>query len=90
MSWRTTAAVLIVVVSIIIVQSLITDPLIRILDALAGSGDYSDVAGTGLDGGALITGFAGDWLNMGLVLIFGIMAWGIARVVRKELTRGRI
>lgn len=90
MSWRATAAALIVVVSVIIVQSLVTDPLINILESLAGTGDYSNVAGTGLDGGALITGFAGDWLNMGLILIFGIMAWAIARVVRRELTRGRI
>lgn len=90
MSWRTTAAVLIVIVSVVILQSLVADPLIQVLDALAGSGDYSNVAGTGLDGGALITGFAGDWLNMGLILIFGIMAWGIARVVRRELTRGRV
>lgn len=90
MSWRTTAAALIVIVSVVIVQSLVADPLIRILDKLANSGDYSDVAGTGLDGDALITSFAGDWFNMGLILIFGIMAWAIARVVRRELTRGRL
>jgi len=90
MSWRTASAVLIVVLAVVIVQALVVDVLIQILDALASSGDYSDVAGTGVDGESLIRGFPGAWFNMGLILIFGIMAWGIARVVRKELTRGRV
>lgn len=90
MSWQTASAVLIVIVATTILTTVMIDPLIQILDALANSGDYADVAGTGLDGESLITGFAGDWLNMTLILIFGIMAWGVARVVRRELTQGRV
>jgi len=90
MSWRTVSVVLIVVASVAILQSLLADPLIQVLNALASSGDYSNVAGTGMNGNTYITGLAGSWLNMGLVLIFGIMAWGLARVLRRELTRGRL
>lgn len=89
MSWRTVATVLIVVFLIAVVQSALAGPLVQITSSLNDTGDYGDLDGVeGYDGNSVISGMASDWFNMGLVAMFGMMAYGIARVVRRELTRG--
>lgn len=89
MSWRTIAAVLIVVFSLALVQSVLAAPFISITSDLNDTGDYSNLEGVdGYNGNTVIDSLMGDWFNMGLVGMFGIMVWGVARVVRNELTRG--
>lgn len=84
MSWRTAAAVLVVIFSIVVIQSVLIGPLVEVQNGLNETGDYdSDY----LDGNSIITDLPETWANMGLVLIFGIMTWGIWRAVREELTR---
>lgn len=85
MSWRTIAAVLTVIFLISLIQSAMADPLTMLASAFSDTGTYGFA---GLDGNAYITGLPSTWFNMGLVAMFGLMVWGLARVVRQELTRG--
>lgn len=89
MSWRVVATVLTVVTVLVIVQSALASPLHETTTQLNETGDYGDLDGvSGYDGNQVITGLWDDWMKMGLIGMFGIMLWGTARVVRKELTRG--
>lgn len=93
MSWKTIATVLIVVFALALVQASLAGPMVTVQDSLNESaGDIQIDTGPGqsFDGNSIITGMMGHWFNMGLVAMFGIMAWATARVVRKELTQGRI
>lgn len=83
MSWRTVAAVMIVIFTFIIVWVVMADPLVSIADAFIEL-DTSGQFNTDSKIDAMVRG----WFNMILVGVFGIMAWGIWRVIRKELTRG--
>ena len=85
MSWRTAAVVLTVIMAVVVLQAALADPLISVGDQLNDTGDYSNDA---YDGNALITSLSKSWINMGTVLIFGIMAYGVATVIKRELTRG--
>ena len=85
MSWRTAAAVLIAIFAIVLVQSALAGPFMTFSTALNSTGDYS---GGQIDANSFITGIPGAWFNMGLVAMFGLMLWAVARVVRRELTRG--
>lgn len=90
MSWRTAAAVLIVVFAIAVVQAALAGPFTSVQTSLNQTGDYGDLEGAGpdYDGNDIITSLIGDWFNMGLVAMFGAMVWGVWRVVRREITRG--
>lgn len=89
MSWRTIATVLIVVFAVAIVQAALAAPLNSVLGDLNDTGDYSDLDGVDdYNGNSIIGGLWSSWMNMGLVAMFGMMVWGVARVVRRELTRG--
>lgn len=88
MSWRIIATVLVIVFSIVLLQSALAGPLMETSERLNESGDYSDNGH--FDGNQIISDMPGHWFNMGLVAIFGIMAWGAWRVIREELTRGRL
>lgn len=89
MVWKTAAAVLVAVFSLAVLQAALADPAAEVTTQLNETGDYSDLEGvSGYNGNDVITGLLGDWLNMGLMAMFGLMAWGSWRVVRKELTRG--
>lgn len=85
MSWKTAATALIVIFVIVLLQSVLAGPFVQIQEGLNETGDHSNEY---YDGNSLITGWVSDWFNMGLVAIFGLMTWAVARVVRKELTRG--
>lgn len=87
MSWRIVATVMIVVFAIVVGQAALADPLLETSSSLNESGDYSN---DHFDGNDIITSLPGKWFNMGLVGAFGVMAWGAWRVVREELTRGRL
>lgn len=87
MSWRIVATVMIIVFAIVLAQGALAGPLIQTGEKLNQSGDYSNPH---FDGNQIIGDMPGHWFNMGLVAIFGIMLWGAWRVVREELTRGRI
>lgn len=88
MSWRIIATVTITVFAIIIGQAVLIGPLHQTADAINETGDYSDNGH--FDGNSLIYNIVYDWANMGLIAIFGVMLWGSWRIVRKELTRGRL
>lgn len=93
MSWKTATTVLIVIFAIAVAQSILADPAVTIQSSLnETAGDVSIDTGPGEDfnGNAHITGILGDWFNMGLIGMFGIMMWGLARAVRRELTKGRL
>lgn len=90
MSWRTIAAVLVVVFTLVMVSTIFASPLVQIMDGLQSSGDYGDdEGGHDFDGEQRMEDLQDSWFNMTLLGIFGFMAWGVARVVRKELTRSR-
>jgi len=83
MSWRTIAAVLIVVFSMLAIWATMADPLVQIANAfidLETSGQFNT--------DSKINRMVQSFFNMILVGVFGVMAWGIWRVVRRELTRG--
>lgn len=85
MASRTILTVIIVVFGATIVWVGMADPLIQIGAA------FKDIETSGQFGkNALIDGMIGSWFDAILILVFGIMLWGTVRVVRKELTRGRL
>lgn len=85
MSWRTAATLLIIVFVLLLLQATLAGPAVQISDDLNATGDYDNDHFNGND---RITGYVSDWFNMGLVAVFGMMLWGVARVIRRELTRG--
>jgi len=87
MSWRTIATVFIVVFAIVIGQGILAGPILEVADGLNGAGDYENEH---FDGNQMIADLPGQWFNMGLLAAIGIMAWGAFRVLREELTRGRL
>lgn len=85
MATRTILTVIIVIFAATAVWVGLADPLVQLGDAFKGietSGQFGK--------NSLIDTMISSWFNMILVLIFGIMAWGVIRVMRKELTRGRL
>lgn len=89
MSWRVLATVMVVIFALAVAQAALASPLHEVTSKLNDTGDYSNLEGVdGYDGNAVIGNMFGHWMNMGLMGMFGIMLWGVARVVRRELTRG--
>jgi hypothetical protein len=86
MAWKTVATVVIVVTSILLAQMVLAGPLEETETKLNETGNYSNEH---FDGNQRITDQLGNWYNMGKVAVFGLMFWGVAWVVRKELTRRR-
>lgn len=83
MGWRTVAAVMIVVFSILAVWATMADPLVQISNA------FIEIETSGqLNTDSKINTLVGSVFNMILVGVFGILAWGFWRVIRRELTRG--
>jgi len=87
MSWKTVAIILAVVFLVVTVQSILADPLVEVASDFNETGDHSTEF---YDGNKLITDLPGAWLNMGLVVIFGLMAYGVAVVIKREATRGKL
>lgn len=84
MGWKTAAAVLVVVFSVVLLQAMLADPIKTYQDGLNKSGNYTN---DHFNGEETIQNVITSWFNMGWVLIFGIMGWGIYRAIRRELTR---
>jgi TRAP-type C4-dicarboxylate transport system permease small subunit len=85
MSWRTVAAVVIAVFSLTIIWVTLGDPLIQIANS------FKDIGTSGqFNYDSKIDGLVGTWFNTILVAVFGLMAWGAWRLLRRELTRGGI
>jgi hypothetical protein len=85
MAIRTGTTVIIVIFAATVVWVGLADPLVQIGAAFKGidtSGQFGKTA--------LIDGMISSWFNAILILVFGIMAWGVIRVVRRELTRGNL
>jgi len=83
MSWRTVAAVFIAVFAFLVVLGTMADPLVQIADAFIGletSGQFNT--------DSKINTLVSAVFNSILIGIFGLLAWGIWRVIRRELTRG--
>lgn len=86
MGWKTVATVIAVVFVLALTQIVMAGPLASIIGAFDDSGDYENDY---FDGNRIMNDLMNDWFTMGLVAIFGVMMWGFARVLRRELTRGR-
>lgn len=85
MSWRTIATIMTVVFVAVAAWMTLADPLLSVAEAFKGletSGYF------GYD--ARVDGLVGSFFNMFLVLIFGVIAWGVWWVIRRELSTGRI
>lgn len=87
MSWKTVATVLTVVFAVAVVQATAIGPVHDLEDGFTDNIDYNNEYYSVQD---RISGYIDAWINMGLIAIFGMMGWGIARIVRKELTRGQL
>lgn len=85
MSWRTIATVMIVLFATMILWTVSVDPLRQVGDSFKeiddGQGDF-DIPGQ-------IDGKLRGYENMFLILAFGVMTWGLWRILRRELTRSR-
>lgn len=84
MTWRTVAAVMVVIFLIAVIQSIMAGPLVTVSESFNQTGDYD------LDGNlnnSFITDLPNAWFNMGLVGMFMFLGWGVARVVRREITQ---
>jgi len=86
MSWRTVATAMIVIFVLLLLQVTLAGPMTRTVDSLNETGDYNN---THFNGNTLITGYLGSWFNMILVGTFGMLGWAGARILRREITRGR-
>lgn len=86
MSWKTAATVLIVVFVLLALQATLAGPMTQTLDALNETGDYNN---SHFNGNDLIPGYISSIFNMILIGVFGMMGWGAARILRREITRGR-
>lgn len=86
MSWKTAATVMIVVATLSLVLASLVGPAATVTSKLNETGDYDNEH---FDGNNLIGSWLGDWINMVLIGMFGIMMWGAARVMRREVFRGR-
>ena len=86
MAWKTISTVIIVVVAIGLAQMFLIGPLFNVQNSLNETGDYSNQY---FDGNSIMTGLPGTWLNMGLIGMFGVMTWGLFRIVRRERLGGR-
>lgn len=85
MSWRTAATLMIVVFVMLIVLSVMADPLVQIANA------FQDLETSGqFNTDSKIDANVNAWFNMVLVGIFGIFGWATWRVLRRELTRGQL
>lgn len=83
MGWRTIAAVFIAVFAFLVVGATMADPLVQIANA------FQDIQTSGqLSTDSKIDRLVASWFNQILVAIFGILLWGVWRVIRRELTRG--
>lgn len=83
MGWRTVAAVMIAVFAFLAVWVTMADPLVQI------SNTFIDIETSGqLNTDSKITSLVDSLFNMILAGVFGILMWGIWRVIRRELTRG--
>jgi len=84
MSWRVVAAVMIAIFSIVIVSAATAEPLRQTTDALedldGADSDVSEQADSGIRA----------YGNLILILSFGIIGWGAWRVLRREITEGRL
>jgi len=86
MSWRTAASLIIVVFVLLLLQITLAGPMTATVDALNETGDYDNQY---FDGNSLIPGFLSNWFDMILIGVFGMMGWASARILRREITRGR-
>lgn len=84
-SWRVAATVIIVVFTATIAWTTLSDPLVQTGNAFQSISTSGQLATD-----TKISGMINGFFNMFLVLIFGLFAWGAWRVLRRELTRGRL
>lgn len=85
MAWRTAATVIIVVFALIIIWMTMADPLVQVANA------FQDIETSGnLGTNSKIDSMVRGWFNMILVAVFGFLGWGVWRVLRRELTQGRL
>lgn len=85
MAWRTVATVVIVVFVAVLTWTVLADPLVETGEDFKGL-DPKD--GDQIDPSTRIDEMIGGFFDMFLILVFGVMGWGLWRIFRKEITRG--
>jgi hypothetical protein len=82
MSWRAGVTALIVIFALVVVWITLAGPLVEVGEAFKAI----DTSGQ-FNAGSKIDSWIKTWFNMILVAIFGIMAWAVWWVYRREKTR---
>lgn len=84
MSWRVAAAVMIAIAAALLISATTADPLRTATDSI----EEADPPGGRFDLGQYVDKGLRAYGNMILIIVFGLMGWGIWRVLRREATRG--
>jgi len=87
MAWRALLVAFVSVAALVVAQGALAGPVVQVSHNLNATGDYSGLSGNpGFDGNSIITGVISSWFQMGLIAIFGAMAWATWFVLRRERT----
>lgn len=84
MSWRVIAAVMIALFAILTVSATTADPLRQVTDSIEQIDGADQSVEDQADMGERAYG------NLILILVFGLIVWAVWRVLRRELTEGRL
>jgi len=87
MSWRLAATVLIAIFALVTLMTVTAQPIHTVTDSIV---EIDDGEGGHFDTEEQQESSIRGYFNSILVLIFGLIAWGAWRVLRKELTEGRL
>lgn len=87
MSWRVIAAIMIALFAILTVSAVTADPIRQVTDTIA---EVDDGQGGNYDTESQADSGIRAYENLILVLVFGLIGWGGWRVLRRELTEGRL
>jgi len=84
MSWKTAAALIITVGTLLAAGAFLGPVLTDVVYTIMGTGDYNGQYMSE----TMATGLVGTWFNTILIAVFGIIVASIVYVVRNEITRG--
>lgn len=87
MSWRTIAAVMVVLLTMVVLLPLTTVGLPQVQDSLNATGDYDSRY---VDGNSAFFDMVDAIYKGVLIVLFGTLGWAIVWIVRRESTlKGR-
>lgn len=86
MSWRVMAAVMIAAFALLLMMMTTAGPIRQVEESIVSVDDGGGVFDTADRASDWIRGYS----NLFLILVFGLFGWGAWRVLRREVTRGRL